>query len=95
MENIVYLELRRRGYEVFIGKLGSKEIDFVAEKFGDRLYVQVCLTIPEDSSRETDNLLEIPDNYPKYVVTLDRLAAGNEQGIRVVCLEDFLLAGPW
>jgi predicted AAA+ superfamily ATPase len=51
--------------------------------------------LPEDSTRETDNLLEIPDNYPKYVVTLDRLAAGNENGVRIVYLEDFLLAGTW
>ena len=95
LENIIYLEMRRRGYEVYIGKLGIKEIDFVAEKRGERIYVQACVTIPEDSSRETDNLLEIPDNYPKYVVTLDRLATGNEKGIRVVHLEDFLLADVW
>ena len=95
LENIIYLELRRRGYEVYIGKLGNKEIDFIAEKRGERIYVQACVTIPEDSTRETDNLLEIPDNYPKYVVTLDRLAAGNENGVRIVCLEDFLLADVW
>ena len=95
LENIIYLEMRRRGYEVYIGKLGSKEIDFVAEKRGERVYVQACVTIPEDSTRETDNLLEIPDNYPKYVVTLDRLATGNENGIRIVHLEDFLLADVW
>ena len=95
LENIIYLEMRRRGYEVYIGKLGIKEIDFVAENRGERIYVQACVTIPEDSSRETDNLLEIPDNYPKYVVTLDRLATGNEKGIRVVHLEDFLLADVW
>ena len=95
LENIIYLEMRRRGYEVYVGKLGSKEIDFVAEKRGERVYVQACVTIPEDSTRETDNLLEIPDNYPKYVVTLDRLATGNENGIRIVHLEDFLLADVW
>ena len=54
-----------------------------------------AVMLPEDSTRETDNLLEIPDNYPKYVVTLDRLAAGNENGVRIVYLEDFLLAGTW
>lgn len=95
LENILYLEMRRRGYEVYVGKLGSKEIDFVAEKHGERIYVQACVMLPEDSTRETDNLLEIPDNYPKYVVTLDRLAAGNENGVRIVYLEDFLLAGTW
>lgn len=95
LENIIYFEMRRRGYEVYVGKLGSKEIDFVAEKRGERIYVQACVTIPEDSTRETDNLLEIPDNYPKYVVTLDRLATGNENGIHIVHLEDFLLADVW
>ena len=95
LENIIYLELRRRGFEVFIGKLGSKEIDFVAEKNGNRIYVQACVTIPEDSTRETDNLLEIRDNYPKYVVTLDKLATGNENGIRIVYLEDFLMTDAW
>ena len=95
LENIIYLEMRRRGYEVYIGKLGSREIDFVAKKRGERIYVQACVSIPEDSTRETDNLLEIPDNYPKYVVTLDRLATGNEKGILIVHLEDFLMAVNW
>ena len=95
LENIIYLEMLRRGYEVYIGKLGTKEIDFMAEKRGERIYVQACVTIPEDSTRETDNLLEIRDNYPKYVVTLDRLATGNENGIHIVYLEDFLLADAW
>jgi len=95
LENVIYLEMRRRGYEVYIGKLGSKEIDFVAENRGERIYVQACVTIPEESTRETDNLLEIPDNFPKYVVTLDRLATGSEKGVRIVHLEDFLLADTW
>ena len=75
--------------------MGTKEIDFVAKKRDELLYVQVCVSIPESSSRETDNLKEIPDNYPKYVVTLDRLATGNDNGIRIVYLEDFLLSGDW
>ncbi len=95
LENIIFLEMRRRGYEVYIGKLGSKEIDFVAKKRDELIYVQACVTIPEESTREVDNLLEIPDNYPKYVVTLDRLATGNENGVRIVHLEDFLLANAW
>ena len=95
LENIVFLELRRRGYDVYIGKLGSKEIDFVAEKRDQRLYVQVCMTLPETSDREVANLLEIQDNYPKYVVTLDRLATGNEKGVQVVHLSDFLLGESW
>lgn len=95
LENVVFLELRRRGYEVYIGKLGGKEIDFVALRRDERLYVQVCVSLPEKSDREVSNLLEIQDNYPKYVVTLDRLATGNEDGIQVVHLADFLLAESW
>ena len=71
LENIVYFELRRRGYEVYIGKNETKEIDFVAVRRDERIYVQVCRSLPEESDRETANLLEIKDHYPKYVVTLD------------------------
>ena len=91
LENIVYFELKRQGYDVYIGKLGSKEIDFVAIKRDERIYVQVCRAIPEDSDRETDNLLAIKDHYPKYVVTLDELATGNVNGVKIVHLLDFLL----
>lgn len=92
LENIVYFELRRRGYEVYIGKNETKEIDFVAVRRDERIYVQVCRTLPEESDREVANLLEIKDHYPKYVVTLDELAAGNINGVRIVHLTDFLLA---
>ena len=92
LENIVYFELRRRGYEVYIGKNQTKEIDFVAVKRDERIYVQVCRQIPEDSDREVSNLLEIKDHYPKYVVTLDELATGNINGVKVVHLANFLLS---
>ncbi len=95
MENIVFLELKRRGYQVYVGKNGTKEIDFIAEKRDERLYVQVCRALPEDSDREYDNLMEIPDNYPKYIVTLDSLACGNENGIKTVYLSDFLLSADY
>ena len=95
LENIVYLELLRRGYEVFIGKNETKEIDFVATRQGERIYVQVCVRLPENSDREVGNLMEIRDHYPKYVVTLDTLATGNENGIRIVHLADFLLDEKW
>ena len=95
LENIVYLELLRRGYEVFIGKNETKEIDFVAMRQSERIYVQVCVRLPEDSDREVGNLMEIRDHYPKYVVTLDTLATGNENGIRIVHLADFLLDEKW
>lgn len=91
LENIVYFELRRRGYEVYIGKNETKEIDFVAVQRDERIYVQVCRNLPEKSDREVANLLGIKDHYPKYVVTLDELAAGNINGVRIVHLVDFLL----
>lgn len=93
LENIVYFELRRRGYEVYIGKNENKEIDFVAVQRDERIYVHVCRSLPEESDREVANLLEIKDHYPKYVVTLDELAAGNINGVKIVYLADFLLSG--
>ena len=91
LENIVYFELRRKGYDVYIGKNATKEIDFVAVRRDERIYVQVCRRLPEESDREVANLLEIKDHYPKYVVTLDELAAGNINGVKIVHLADFLL----
>lgn len=91
LENIVYFELKRRGYEVYIGKLGTKEIDFVAIKRDERIYVQVCRTLSENSDREIGNLLAIKDQYPKYVVTLDELSTGNVNGVKIIHLFDFLL----
>lgn len=91
LENIVYFELRRKGYDVYIGKNEAKEIDFVAVRRDERIYVQVCRRLPEESDREVANLLEIKDHYPKYVVTLDELASGNINGVKIVHLADFLL----
>lgn len=95
MENIVFLELKRRGYDVFIGKNDTKEIDFVATRRAERIYVQVCVRIPETSDREVGNLMEIRDHYPKYVVTLNEMDIGIENGIRIVHLADFLIAEAW
>lgn len=92
LENIVYFELHRKGYEVYIGKNETKEIDFVAVRRDERIYVQVCRRLPEESDREVANPLEIKDHYPKYVVTLDELAAGNINGVKIVHLADFLLS---
>ena len=91
LENIVYFELLRKGYEVYIGKNETKEIDFVAVQRDERIYVQVCRRLPEESDREIANLLELKDHYPKYVVTLDELATGNVNGVKIVHLADFLL----
>ncbi|MDD6964504.1 MAG: ATP-binding protein [Firmicutes bacterium] len=95
MENIVYLELRRRGYDVYVGKNNTKEIDFIAIHKDEKIYVQVCVQIPENSNRELGNLMEIRDHYPKYVVTLNEMDVGIENGIRIVHLRDFLLAKQW
>ena len=95
LENIVYLEMRRRNYDVYIGKLGTKEIDFIGVRRDERIYIQVCDQLPEDSSRETENLMNIKDHYHKYVVCRDPLAIGNDNGIEIVHIADFLLAGNW
>lgn len=95
MENIVYLEVRRRGYDVYVGKNNTKEIDFIAIHKDEKIYVQVCVQIPENSNREVGNLMEIRDHYPKYVVTLNEMDVGIENGIRIVHLRDFLLAKQW
>ena len=95
MENIVYLELRRRGYDVYVGKNNTKEIDFIAIHKDEKIYVQVCVQIPENSNRELGNLMEIRDHYPKYVVTLNEMDVGIENGILIVHLRDFLLAKQW
>lgn len=92
LENIVYFELRRRGYDVYVGKNETKEIDFVAVRRDERVYVQVCRELPDASDREIVNLLEIKDHYPKYIVTMDELAGGNVEGVRIVHLADFLLS---
>ena len=91
LENIVYFELKRRGYEVYVGKNATKEIDFVAIRRDEKLYVQVCREMPSASDREIVNLAEIKDNYPKTIITLDEYAAGNVDGIRIVNIIDFLL----
>jgi len=95
IENIVFLELKRRGYDVFIGKNDTKEIDFVAVCRDEKIYVQVCVQLPINSDREVGNLMEIKDHYPKYVVTLNPLDVGIDNGIRIVHLADFLLAEQW
>lgn len=95
MENAVYLHLKGSGYEVSIGRLGKAEVDFVAERSGKRLYVQVCyLLTPENEEREFAPLRAIRDNYPKYVVTMSPMAAGDREGVQVASLADFLLGDP-
>lgn len=95
LENIVFLEMKRRGYNVYVGKDNAKEIDFIGIRREEKIYVQVCVTIPETSSRETGNLMNIKDHYHKYVVCKDELACGNENGIEIVNIADFLLKENW
>ena len=94
LENVVYLELCRRGYTVTIGKTPDGEVDFVAQKQNDRLYVQVTQEIKSEKTekREYERLLEIRDNYPKYVLRNDEFAGGNYQGIKSMHIADFLLS---
>lgn len=93
LENIVYFELLRRGYRVMIGKLGSTEVDFVAEKEGACTYIQVTadMTAKETFDREMRPLSLIRDNYEKTVLTADRLTSGNYNGIPVKNITDWLL----
>ena len=94
LENVVYLELCRRGYEVNIGKTADGEVDFVAQRQGEKLYVQVTQEIQSEKTerREYERLLEIKDNYPKYVLRTDEFAGGNYEGIKSMHVADFLLS---
>lgn len=94
LENVVYLELCRRGYTVHIGKVDDGEIDFVAIRQNDRIYVQVSQEIHTEKTekREYERLLQIKDNYPKYVLRTDAFAGGNYQGIKTMHIADFLLS---
>ncbi len=92
LENIVYLELLRRGYTVHIGKIDEKEIDFIAVLGGDKVYYQVAASIldPSTFEREIAPLKKVNDHYPKFILTLDELPMG-EEGIKQVNIVDFLL----
>lgn len=93
LENVVYLHLVHKGYKVYVGKLGNKEIDFMGERNGSKIYVQTCLTLMHEDTiaREFGNLGEIEDNYPKYVVTFnDPIIGDNYRGILQKNLIDFL-----
>ena len=94
LENVVYLELCRRGYTGNIGKTPDGEVDFVAQRQGDKLYVQVTQKIESEKTerREYDRLLGIRDNYPKYVLRTDEFAGGNYEGIKNMHVADFLLS---
>jgi len=93
MENVVYNHLRFKGYKVKVGSLRSKEIDFVAEKEGEKLYLQVALSIndPQTLEREFGNLKNIPDHYPKKVITMETFSGNTVEGIQTQNLRGFLM----
>lgn len=93
LENIVYLELIRREYDVSIGKIGDLEVDFIASKPSEKIYVQVSMTMSDDKTlkRELKPLQALDDNYPKYIITKDNNTFGDIDGIKVINIIDFLL----
>ena len=93
LENIVFLHLKASSYQVYVGKQGDREIDFVAEKNEEKIYIQVAYLITNENThkREFGNLLTIPDNQPKIVVSMDETATGNYKGIEHISIRNFLL----
>ena len=91
--NIVYFELLRRGYDVAIGKIDKKKVDFIATRADDKKYIQVteAMNAPETRERELAPLQRIPDNYEKLVVCMDTGLQQEQDGIRIVNAIDFLL----
>ena len=96
LENILYMELLRRGYKVTVGKLGEREVDFVCEKRGEKLYVQAAYLLASDETvrREFGVYDGIRDNFPKYVVTMDELDFSRD-GIKHRNIRDFLTQAEW
>ena len=94
LENIIYLELCRRGYTVYVGKAGDGEIDFVAVRQNEKIYVQAAQSISSEKTKEREygRLLDIRDNFPKYVLSLDNFSGGNYEGIKNMHVADFLLS---
>ena len=95
LENVVYLELKRRGYDVYIGKIGEYEIDFVTINNKGKLYVQVAETLKSSDNktllRELRPLQKINDNYEKIILTLDKIPSANEEGIKIYNVLEWLL----
>lgn len=97
LENIVFLELKRRKYKVYIGKIDNKEIDFIGERNGEKIYIQVSYLLASENviKREFSGLQMIKDNYPKYVVSMDTSLSGNVDGILHINIKDFLIKEEW
>ncbi len=92
IENSVFQHMIRMGFNVYVGKTGDKEIDFVCERQGEKIYIQCAYLLTDDQTidREFGNLLLIRDNYPKYVVTMDDFKGNTNQGIIHSNLREFL-----
>ncbi len=92
LENIIYIFLKRQGYSVFVGKLNNLEIDFIAEKNNEKLYIQVAYLLSNENviNREFGNLERLKDNYPKLVISMDMVPLGNRRGIEHICAWDFV-----
>ncbi len=97
LENIVFLELKRRGFQVFVGKIDTREIDFIAEKKGDKIYIQVAYKLESEDTvkREFSPLLSVKDHFPKYVITMDDFWKDSINGIKHIHIVDFLTAEKW
>ena len=96
LENIVYMEIIRRGYKVTVGRVGDREIDFVCDRRGEKLYVQVAYLLASEETvlREFGAYDSLRDHFPKYVVTMDELDM-SRNGIKHRNIADFLLAPEW
>ena len=92
LENLVFIHLKTRGFDVKTGKTGDKEIDFICERGGEKIYIQVAYQIKDDKTknREFGNLLEIKDNYPKLVISMDEILGNTYEGIEHLNIRDFL-----
>ena len=93
LENIIYMEMLRRGYKIHIGKIKDKEVDFICTRQSQKIYIQVAymLASPETIAREFGIFREIPDNYPKYVISMDEIDMSRD-GIIHCNIRDFLLS---
>lgn len=94
LENVVFMELKNRGYRISIGKVGNQEVDFIATTFNEKIYIQVCETLysEETKGRELAPLKSIKDNYEKIILTMDNVFVDtDEEGIKIINLVDWLL----
>jgi predicted AAA+ superfamily ATPase len=96
LENIVFIELKHRGWTVSAGRVGEFEVDFVASRADEKIYIQVAYLTPDKKTleRELRPLQAIDDNYPKYLLTLDALGTSRHDGIIQMPVEEFLIDNP-